>query len=335
MTSFLGSAPTLDASWRAVILFGRNVASYKFALAKSLLEFVDRSDDLIPLAELAAPFARHLCDHVRQVDKQTTSQSSKFLDACRAANRGDLSEEKLIETTTRLGFNNVLDAFHQVGSGPVPTRFFSDERAGRKDGGIRLTDELRQLAASLQGTSLLEETEARWRLVENAWALDLPRAGLAIQADAETGMLFVERIRRVNLTGVRAALNGYQRGSCFYCRHEMTLAEADVDHFFPWALKARREMPDADSVWNLVLACRSCNRGPRGKFASVPKPHLVARLDERNNWLVESHHPLRETILLQTGSDAESRKSFLRSRQSIALAALIHEWEPAPTLLAL
>ena len=329
MTSFLGSAPTLDANWRAVILFGRNVASYKFALAKSLLEFVDHSDEHIPLPELAAPFARHLCEHVREVDKQTTSQSSKFLDACRAANRGDLSEEKLVETTTRLGFNNVLDAFHQVGSGPVPIRFFTDERGGRMGSGIRLTDELRQLAASLQGSSLLEETEARWRLVENAWALDLPRAGLAIQADAETGMLFVERIRRVNLTGVRAALNGYQRGSCFYCRAEMTLAQADVDHFFPWALKARREMPDADSVWNLVLACRSCNRGARGKFASVPKPHLVERLNERNNWLVESHHPLRETILLQTGHDAESRASFLRSRQRIALAALIHEWEPA------
>jgi hypothetical protein len=33
LTDFLAKAPTLDASWRAVVLFGRNVASYKFAVS--------------------------------------------------------------------------------------------------------------------------------------------------------------------------------------------------------------------------------------------------------------------------------------------------------------
>ncbi len=54
----------------------------------------------------------------------------------------------------------------------------------------------------------------------------------------------------------------------------------------------------------------------------------MARLDERNNWLVGSHHPLRETIMLQTGVDTETRTSFLRARQQIARDHLIHEWEP-------
>ncbi len=68
-------------------------------------------------------------------------------------------------------------------------------------------------------------------------------------------------------------------------------------------------MPDVDGVWNLVLACRRCNRGERGKFAAVPAARLVARLHERNTWLVDSHHPLRETVMLQTGADAEIRAS--------------------------
>src|SRR3712207_8407361 len=55
-----------------------------------------------PLEELAAPFARHLCDHLKLVDKQTTSQSSKFLNSCRAFNRGDRSEDELVSTTARL-----------------------------------------------------------------------------------------------------------------------------------------------------------------------------------------------------------------------------------------
>jgi hypothetical protein len=91
-------------------------------------------------------------------------------------------------------------------------------------------------------------------------------------------------------------------------------------------------MPDADGVWNLVLACAPCNRGHRGKFTGVPSANLVARLHERNNWLVESHHPLRETIMLQTGVHADTRASFLRTRQRIALDALIHEWEPTETV---
>ena len=136
--------------------------------------------------------------------------------------------------------------------------------------------------------------------LRSAWTLDLPRAGVAVQSDIEQGLLFVQRVRRVNLTGVRSALNGYQKGCCFYCQSEIPLTTVDVDHFFPWTLKERGYLPDADGVWNLVLACWHCNRGERGKHYSVPSARLVARLHERNNWLVASHHPLRETIMLQT-----------------------------------
>jgi hypothetical protein len=94
VTDFLGRAPTLDTNWRVVVLFGRNVASYKFALAKMLLELADRADDRVPLLELAAPFTRHLCKHLHQVDKQAASGSSKFLDSCRAFNKGELTKDR-------------------------------------------------------------------------------------------------------------------------------------------------------------------------------------------------------------------------------------------------
>jgi len=35
---FTDRKPTLQDQWRGIILFGRNVASYKFALAKALLD---------------------------------------------------------------------------------------------------------------------------------------------------------------------------------------------------------------------------------------------------------------------------------------------------------
>jgi len=263
---FVTKRPTLDSNWRAVVLFGRNVASYKFALAKTLLGLADRADERVPLEDLARPFAHHLCSHLKLADKQTTSGSSRFLDNCRAFNRGELDEDRLVDATVKLGFNNVIDAFHIVGSGPVPVQFFIDERAnGNTSAAIRLTDELRRLAASVQGASLTDEAESRWRLVESAWTLDLPRAGVAVQSDIERGLLFVERVRRVNLTGARSALNGYQQGRCFYCQSEIPIAGADIDHFFPWILKQRGDLPDADCVWNLVLACPRCNRGKHGK----------------------------------------------------------------------
>jgi len=101
-------------------VFGRNVASYEFALAKTLLSMADRQDDRVTLDELAAPFARNVCEHLARVDKQATSRSSRFLETCRAFNRGELPEAELIASTARIGFNNVIDAFHVVGSGPDP-----------------------------------------------------------------------------------------------------------------------------------------------------------------------------------------------------------------------
>jgi len=50
--------------------------------------------------------------------------------------------QQLAEATVRLGFANVIDAFHvSRADQPTQTRFFVDERASRQ--GITLTDHLR------------------------------------------------------------------------------------------------------------------------------------------------------------------------------------------------
>jgi hypothetical protein len=103
MQSFTDRLPTLDNYWRSVILFGQNVASYKFALGKSLLELAAQGKDRVTLEELAAPFATDLCEHLSHTDKQATSQKSKFLDACRAFNRAEISKDELLATTYASG----------------------------------------------------------------------------------------------------------------------------------------------------------------------------------------------------------------------------------------
>ena len=86
---FLQNGPTADNYWRSIILFGRNVVSYKFALAKSLLEFKERGNELITLEELAEPFSKNVCTHLASVQKQATSPCGKFLYTCKSFNAGD------------------------------------------------------------------------------------------------------------------------------------------------------------------------------------------------------------------------------------------------------
>jgi len=76
ITLFQETQPSLESYWRSVILFGRNVASYKFALAKSLLEIAPTGKTEITLEELADPFSRHLCEHIAHSPRQVTSSGS-------------------------------------------------------------------------------------------------------------------------------------------------------------------------------------------------------------------------------------------------------------------
>ena len=162
-----------------------------------------------------------------------------------------------------------------------------------------------------QFRNLPAELEARWRLVETAWDLNLPRHVLAMTYEPEGELLVVEggKVRRRAITGSRGALNGYQKGHCFYCRRAIEAEHADVDHFLPHTMLPFDVVPNIDGIWNLVLACADCNRGSPGKFARVLELQFLERLHDRNEFLIGSHHPLRETLMLQTGATEPERRS--------------------------
>ena len=88
--------PSMESQWRAIILFGRNVASYKFAFAHSLLELASKEKTFITLEELAEPFSKHIIEHIRKNDKQGTSSSSTFLETCRNHIDGTISKSDLL-----------------------------------------------------------------------------------------------------------------------------------------------------------------------------------------------------------------------------------------------
>lgn len=333
MSTFLATKPTAENYWRGIVLLGRNVATYKLALAKTLLELSASGTTFVPMADLALPYTRHLTEHLKNAQRQTTSGSSKFLDACRKFNQGQRTQTELVDAAVSLGFNNVIDAFHVVNNGPIPMRFFVDDRKSRK--GITLTDTLLTLATTDQAQNLPLEVEARWRLVETAWSLKLAPHLLAVQYDAKFESLFVEvPSARIAVTGCRDALSGYQKGRCFYCFREIlivggNMANVEVDHFFPLVLSRFPEFASVNlnGVWNLVLACDECNRGAGGKNARVPVNRYLDRLHARNQFYIESAHPLRETLMNQTGQTQNQRHAFLNQIDRDAIIRLIHRWE--------
>lgn len=312
---FVARSAEPEDYWRAIVLYGRNVQSYKFALAAALLDLKPQAGTLLKLEELAPTYAKHLARHLVNAVKQGTSRSSQFLDACRAFNQ-DGNQERLVTAALKGGFNNVIDAFHVVGQAPLDRPFFIDER--KANAGIRITDEFSKILESSQHRNLPHEVEARWNLVETAWELGVASNMLSIHHDPDEGRLFAftGNQRRKAVTSSRPALNGYQRGRCFYCGCAISIDEpvtADVDHFFPHALKLAGGFEEVDRIWNLVLACRTCNRGQDGKFMSIPHEELVKKLHLRNEYYIGSHHPLRETLIQQTGITEPDRRSFINT----------------------
>jgi hypothetical protein len=368
ITLFQETHPSLESYWRSVILFGRNVASYKFALAKSLLEIAPTGRTEITLEALAEPFSRYLCEHIAHSPRQATSRGSAFLYTCRSYNDGLATRDALLHATVKNGFNNVIDAFHIVGNRALPVQFYTKDYTGsaRK---IILTDEIFRLRDAAFFANFTSEAEARWRLVETAWEQQISTGLLAIEYSEIGDLLSINtKNRRKTVTSARAALNGYQKGKCFYCHadisigdskspspmirpedHDYTFAEpdhpqillvserapsygadtsslCDVDHFFPYTLQ-RYLGTNLNGIWNLVLTCKHCNRGENGKSARVPALKYLERLHTRNEFLINSHHPLRETLMSQTGATTAERISFLRGIDAGAVSYLIHRWE--------
>lgn len=119
MTEFLDKAPISETYWRAIILFGRNVASYKLSLGKALIELADKEVTFVSLEALGEPFSRHLCEHLKNNDKQATSRSSQFLETCHRYNQGDISQDEMLGTTARRPFLGLLNCLFSMSAQPM------------------------------------------------------------------------------------------------------------------------------------------------------------------------------------------------------------------------
>jgi hypothetical protein len=333
MTSFQVNDLSLESQWRAIILFGKNSATYKFAFAKALLQLVEEQKTEIRLKDLAIPFSDSIVEHLKTNDKQGNASSSQFLKGCRNFINGEITNNELYSITEKYGFANVVDAFQNVNGAVIPNAFYQKSYSanGKK---IVVTDSLLKLKQLFQYRNLNQEVDARWKLVETAWKLQINPKLLEVQYDEDKLLFFIENdiMDRVNITSVRDALNGYQKGKCFYSYQDISINKNDVnicevDHFLPHLNKLQHHNTGANinGVWNLVLAERSINNHKR---ARIPELRFLERLYNRNEFYIESKHPLAETIINQTGDSKLKRRRFLERQYSLAMETSIHQWKP-------
>lgn len=301
---------------------GANTRTYKFSLGAALLEVAAAGRDAVPLVELAGTYAANLISRTGDYPQASSSLQlgvNDFLTILAREREASLANgaptEELVDAAVRSIPGMVMQKFHNLpGQGEVAHRFYEIEGRGSSRL-VRLTPEMMAVVAQDSGV-LSEEIDARWRIVEASFDAEIGRAliGRGAELDLESGQL-IAPVRRVPLTSIRGSIVGFQKNRCFYCHDplaDLVGAEVHVDHVFPWHWMNTGSWygPSLDRVWNLVLACASCNLRKSGRN---PTNEEVRRLIERNDAIAQSLYPLRTTLSLSMGGakTEEQRTAFV------------------------
>ncbi|KMV30376.1 hypothetical protein AB733_11930 [Photobacterium swingsii] len=306
--AFLDSDSTALNTFRTLTLFGRNSATYKFALCHSLMQQSAICE--LKYEDVQEIFLKELVRHYRKNNHQFAKKENAFthsIDQYLNTEQSEADWQKLNKTAGKYIFNDVFRAFQNVGSGTIDKEYLLFEDV-RKDKRIVLTDNLVEILESENLKKLInQENQARWRVIEEAWKAEL--SPNLLQYNDTDGLFYsVTASERIGLRSAVDTLLPYQNGRCFYCNRKVSKFVMnhsddfpDVDHFFPFSIMKHLgcDYPSVNGVWNLVIACRECNRGSDGKFDAPPQSEFYTKLLERNILFFEEHkHSLKNSICL-------------------------------------
>ena len=139
-----------------------------------------------------------------------------------------------------------------------------------------------------------------------------------------------ESAKRSNLDIYRQILfDEFESKECFYCGKRLQDKGIQVDHFIPWAF-----IKD-DKLWNMVLACPSCNNKKRDKLA--PEPFLdkliIRNKDIRLHYYSNNLHKIRRRADIRGAEEMRNyRREGLLSIYSYAQENGYNElWQPVRT----
>lgn len=295
--------------WRGIILFGLNAATYKIALAKTLLHFSQNDQQRVFWDELSEVYLDQYMDRLADDPKPQQSNPTRLtvMERIIADMRlGKLNRSQAVEQVALRGFVDVVPRFQTIGRSKdlIGSHFFEISFGKHLD----LKDSLLGFGSDLI-VDLEQEVTARWSLLEGAFSISQSQYELANDIRE---VYLKNGYARQPLTSNIPFLNGYQGNTCFYCGEPMG-ADIHVDHVLP------RQVVNHDEIWNLVLSHGDCNLLKSDRLVG---PHFIEKLIARNENIMGSNHPWKSKIANALGGTATKRARSLSQHYSNVRAVL-------------
>ena len=280
----------LKRSFLTILSRGRKDNTYKFALARALLEYCRNipidNDNIytVPYSYLADKFLEYYwhqeCKFKIKQDYKTKS-TPKVITAIRETfptyTRGkfkDVDEQQRAKATDKIQ-RGVFGSARSKTSLVVPRfqRIVIEGYAEERNVFYDYDDDLQQLTLRPEAFSFFRSNHALlYRVVLVEWAKFLERINgslprLIAKIEQE------KNARRLPLTKFKKEFEPYMC-HCFYCRSRLDHIDVHADHLIPWSYIFE------DEAWNLVLACSRCNLK---KSDSLPQREYLDDLLRRNS----------------------------------------------------
>ena len=284
--------------WRMLTLYGLNTATYKIALGQCLCNFTEQDKTHITMDMLAKEFFDLYNSRLENGMPQLSHETRlTVMEKVVARYKGNaIGYDEAIEYVKNNAFGDVVPRFHNLDRMELDHRFYEIT-----DSGIVLTDSVFKVFDGTDRLELKQELDARWSLLESAFAMKRENAKLINDIKK---FYLLKGYERTDITYMKDMLNGYQEGCCFYCGEPLGNETIHVDHVIPRAFLYH------DEPWNLVLSHENCNEQ---KSDFLPSRYYIQKLVDRNERLIKSNHPLSQGIKDALGvTPAARRKETFR-----------------------
>jgi hypothetical protein len=219
---------TNEDLWKGIILFGLNAATYKMALAKSLLDFTKEGKTTVSWDELSKSFLHQYQIRLKQKpmpQQGIPTRVSVMERIIKSLENGTLSKTQALDKVGTIGLEYVIPCFQTIGlNRNIVHDYFYGFDFGKK---LVLKDSILSFTKD-QITELEEELFARWSLLEGAFAINHSSYSLANDI---RDTYIINGYDRINLTGNVPFLLGYQGNTCFYCGE--TMQSSNIRTYFP------------------------------------------------------------------------------------------------------
>ncbi|MDQ1255003.1 MAG: hypothetical protein QG646_4282 [Euryarchaeota archaeon] len=304
--------PTSKDYWRALILYGKQQSTYKIALGNCLLKYSAENNDRVSLDDLTQDFFDLYAERLKAGKPQQGIMGRKTVveREIDAINLADKSVEKSLETIKKVSLNDmVLQRFNVLYNRQIPEPFYTTSDDSEY---LILNNNLLSIFSDSEYDMLTSELSSRWDLLEHAF--EMMNNIEALDVDEYSNHI-IKKEKRTNLTKLIPVLNGYQMGKCFYCGED--LYDIAVDHLIPYQAIMHNK------IWNLVLAHRFCNEQ---KSDNLPPLSYVEDLIIRNEYFIESAHPLKNTLINELGVTKKERIKKIQNEYQYAKNKIGRVW---------